>query len=40
VISIAENVFESLKEIADLKTEIMSMKYEADAVEKELKNKK
>jgi len=39
---VAEQAFEFLKENADLKTEIMRlrMKYEPDAVEKELKNKK
>lgn len=39
---VAEQVFEFLKENADLKTEIMRlrMKYEPDAVENELKNKK
>ena len=39
---VAEQAFEFLKENADLKTEIMRlrMKYEPDAVENELKNKK
>ncbi|MDU1906635.1 MAG: helix-turn-helix transcriptional regulator [Dysgonomonas sp.] len=39
---VAEQVFEFLKENADLKAEIMRlrMKYEPDAVESELKNKK
>lgn len=39
---VAEQAFESLKEIAELKTEIMRlrMKYEPDTVEVELKNKK
>lgn len=39
---VAEQAFDSLKENAELKTEIMRlrMKYEPDAVEAELKNKK
>lgn len=39
---VAEQAFESLKEIAELKAEIMRlrMKYEPDVVEAELKNKK
>lgn len=39
---VAEQAFESMREIADLKSEIMRlrMKYEPDAVENELKNKK
>lgn len=39
---VAEQIFEFLKENADLKTEIMRlrMKYEPDTVENELKNKK
>lgn len=39
---VAEQAFEFLKEIAELKTEIMRlrMKYEPDAVEKEQNNKK
>lgn len=39
---VAEQAFESMREIADLKSEIMRlrMKYEPDSVENELKNKK
>ena len=39
---VAEQAFESMREVAELKTEIMRlrMKYEPDSVENELKNKK